>query len=114
MRSIRARMACDKCGQQFDIIVPPDANNDGHATIFETVLNSSDIAVRETGNDHEEWGAHEGQHYGPCCWPKMSEKIFIQEIRDGVVTKQQLTDWDMLDEYGKYVPRLRLAPPVSS
>jgi hypothetical protein len=44
----------------------------------------------------------------------MSEKIFIQEIRDGVVTKQQLTDWDMLDEYGKYVPRLRLAPPVSS
>jgi hypothetical protein len=108
MKSIRARMECDKCGQQFDIIVPTDANNDGHATIFETVLNSSDTAVRESKNEYEEWGADQGQHFGPCCWQEVSEELFIQEIRDGKITKAQLQNWSMIEDYGQYVPRPQL------
>jgi hypothetical protein len=105
MKRIRAEMNCDECGTDFTVIVPCDSNNEGCPTIFETVLNSSDCAQRANSHTIEEWGSHEGQHFGPCCWEEKSEELFIEDIKAGRVTEQQLVDWDMIDEYRQHVPR---------
>ena len=101
LKKIIAHLSCDKCGSDFTALIPNDAS--AHPTVFEGVRDALDQCMKPGSHVYEEGGYDEGEFYGPCCWDEVSEKIFIQEIRDGKVTEEQLTGFGM-DEYRRYLP----------
>jgi hypothetical protein len=98
-----AKCECDQCGQDFEVIVPNDANADGCATVFEIVDNHMDVAQLPNSRYYEEAGYDEGQHFCPKCWPEKVEELYIRDIRAGKVPEEMIEP-----EYRQYLPRPQL------
>lgn len=106
---IVAHLTCDHCGSEFTAHPPSDASSDDCATIFEIVrLHGLDQAKMKESHEYGEAGYHDGEFFGPCCWPTKSEEMFVAEIREGRISEKELSEWGLLDLYAKYLPRPQL------
>jgi hypothetical protein len=104
LKKILAHFNCDECGNAFVSQIPVDANTDDRATVFEIALEHIEYG-EDMGHFEKHAGANDGQHYCPTCWAPIEEELFIQEIRSGKITREQLESWDMLEEYADHLPQ---------